>query len=65
VSSTPNQPAFALELVPVADVLPTWTGAVIAVLALRNQVEGSFLSFLHFRLPRFIFLFLSPQRLCS
>jgi hypothetical protein len=29
-------PAFAVELVPVADMLPTWVGCVLAVVALRK-----------------------------
>lgn len=32
-------PSFALELVPVADELPTWTACVIAVIALRRHRE--------------------------
>ena len=30
-------PTFLLELVPVADLLPTWTGCVVLVLALRKK----------------------------
>ncbi len=30
-------PTFVLELVPVADMLPTWTGCVLAVAALRRK----------------------------
>ena len=30
-------PTFIIELVPVADMLPTWTGCVIAVIALRKR----------------------------
>lgn len=30
-------PTFVLELVPVADMLPTWTGCVALVLALRRR----------------------------
>lgn len=30
-------PTFVLELIPVAGMLPTWTGCVIAVLALRRR----------------------------
>ena len=30
-------PTFALELLPVADVLPTWTGCVALVVALRKR----------------------------
>jgi hypothetical protein len=30
-------PTFVLELVPIADLLPTWTGAVALVLALRRR----------------------------
>ena len=30
-------PTFVVELVPVADMLPTWTGCVIAVIALRKR----------------------------
>lgn len=30
-------PSFVLELVPVADMLPTWTGCVALVIALRKK----------------------------
>jgi len=32
-------PTFAVEFVPVVDMLPTWTGCVIAVIALRRSEE--------------------------
>lgn len=32
-------PTFLLELLPVADLMPTWTGCVIAVLALRRRAQ--------------------------
>jgi hypothetical protein len=32
-------PTFVVELVPVADMLPTWTGCVIAVIALRKREQ--------------------------
>ena len=32
-------PTFVLELVPVADLLPTWTGAVALVLVLRRRTQ--------------------------
>ena len=32
-------PTFALELVPVADELPTWTACVVAVIALRKRQQ--------------------------
>lgn len=32
-------PTFVLELLPVADLLPTWTGCVLAVIALRRRAE--------------------------
>jgi hypothetical protein len=32
-------PTFAVELIPVADVLPTWTACVIAVIALRKREQ--------------------------
>jgi hypothetical protein len=32
-------PAFALEFVPVADLLPTWTGCVALVVMLRRRQE--------------------------
>ncbi len=32
-------PTFAVELVPVLDDLPTWTGCVVAVVALRKRAE--------------------------
>jgi hypothetical protein len=36
-------PTFLLELLPVVDALPTWTGCVLAVIALkrRSAVKGS------------------------
>lgn len=35
-------PTFALEFIPLAGMLPTWTGCTIAVIALRkNQQQGS------------------------
>jgi hypothetical protein len=34
-------PTFVLELLPVADLLPTWTGCVALVLALRRKEEPS------------------------
>ena len=30
-------PTFAVEFIPVVDMLPTWTGCVIAVIALRKR----------------------------
>jgi hypothetical protein len=33
-------PTFALELVPVADMLPTWTGCVAIVVALRTRQQA-------------------------
>ncbi len=32
-------PTFALEFMPVADMLPTWTAAVVVVLALRRRQQ--------------------------
>jgi hypothetical protein len=32
-------PTFALELVPLADMLPTWTGCVAVVIALRRRQQ--------------------------
>ena len=32
-------PTFAVELVPVADMLPTWTGCVAGVIALRKRAD--------------------------
>jgi hypothetical protein len=32
-------PTFALELVPLADMLPTWTGCVALVIALRKRQQ--------------------------
>jgi hypothetical protein len=32
-------PTFIIELIPGVDVIPTWTGCVIAVLALRKSAE--------------------------
>lgn len=30
-------PTFALELIPIADMLPTWTGCVALVVGIRNR----------------------------
>ena len=32
-------PTFVVELIPVMDMLPTWTGCVIAVIALRKRAQ--------------------------
>jgi hypothetical protein len=32
-------PTFVIKLVPLADMLPTWTGCVVAVIALRKKAE--------------------------
>jgi hypothetical protein len=32
-------PTFALELIPLVDMIPTWTGCVVAVIALRGKSE--------------------------
>lgn len=34
-------PTFIVELFPVVDMLPTWTGCVLAVIALRKRSERS------------------------
>jgi hypothetical protein len=34
-------PTFVLEVVPIADLLPLWTGCVALVLALRRRQQGS------------------------
>jgi len=34
-------PTFVIELVPVADALPTWTACVVAVIALRKRTANS------------------------
>jgi hypothetical protein len=34
-------PTFALEFIPVADMLPTWTGCVAIVVALRKRQQAS------------------------
>jgi hypothetical protein len=34
-------PTFALELLPVTDLLPTWTGCVALVVALRRRQQGA------------------------
>jgi hypothetical protein len=34
-------PTFVLEVVPVADLLPIWTGCVALVVALRRRQQGS------------------------
>ena len=33
-------PTFALEFLPVADMLPTWTGCVAIVVALRKRQQA-------------------------
>ena len=32
-------PTFVVKLVPVLDMMPTWTGCVVAVIALRKRAE--------------------------
>src|SRR6478736_1025286 len=32
-------PTFAIEFIPIASALPTWTGCVLAVVALRRRTE--------------------------
>jgi len=32
-------PTFALEFIPLVDMLPTWTGCVVAVIALRKRAQ--------------------------
>jgi hypothetical protein len=34
-------PTFVLEILPIADVLPLWTGCVALVVALRRKQQGS------------------------
>ena len=34
-------PTFVLEVVPIADLLPVWTGCVALVVALRRRQQGS------------------------
>jgi hypothetical protein len=34
-------PTFALEFLPMADMLPTWTGCVAIVVALRKREQGT------------------------
>ena len=34
-------PTFVIELVPIADALPTWTACVVAVTALRKRAQNS------------------------
>jgi hypothetical protein len=34
-------PTFVLELVPIADMLPTWTGCVALVVSLRRRQQAS------------------------
>ncbi len=36
-------PTFALELIPLVDMIPTWTGCVIAVIALKKKSEKNLL----------------------
>jgi hypothetical protein len=33
-------PTFALEFLPIADMLPTWTGCVAIVIAIRKRQQG-------------------------
>ena len=33
-------PTFVLEFIPLVDMLPTWTGCVVAVIALRKRAES-------------------------
>ncbi len=35
-------PTFAIELLPLTDMLPTWTGAVALVVALRRRRQGGY-----------------------
>jgi hypothetical protein len=35
-------PTFVVEFIPVVDMLPTWTGCVIAVIALRKRGQRPF-----------------------
>ncbi len=34
-------PTFAVEFIPVVDMLPTWTGCVLAVIALRKRAQNT------------------------
>lgn len=34
-------PTFAVEFIPVVDMLPTWTGCVLAVIALRKRNQNN------------------------
>ncbi|MBE0544405.1 MAG: hypothetical protein IH623_23940 [Verrucomicrobia bacterium] len=34
-------PTFIVEIMPIAEMLPTWTGCVVAVIALRKQDSGA------------------------
>ena len=34
-------PTFVLEIIPVVDMLPTWTGCVAVVVALRKRQQGT------------------------
>jgi hypothetical protein len=34
-------PTFVIEFIPVADMLPTWTGCVVAVIALRKRAAAA------------------------
>jgi hypothetical protein len=34
-------PTFVIELIPIADMLPTWTACTAAVVMLRRKAEGS------------------------
>lgn len=34
-------PTFVVEFIPLVDMLPTWTGCVVAVIALRKRAEST------------------------
>ena len=34
-------PTFVVEFIPIVDMLPTWTGCVVAVIALRKRAQRS------------------------
>ena len=55
-------PTFAIEFIPLASALPTWTGCVLAVIALRRRTERQQPSPPPVSVPPVIPLQLSPPR---
>jgi len=55
-------PTFAMEFFPVVDMLPTWTGCVLAVIVLRRRTERQQPSPAPVSVPPVILPSPSPQR---